>query len=367
MTQKVRRSLALLLGITLSTLLVACLEPDQDIPAEPVIDVTPEVEAAVVKGADLIGRIDFEAMHGAGILLNLEQAQDNERLREIAEANRRFEEATGLTREDLRFIVFSANTTTLDTRASREMRLEAMDAVMGIALAKPLTTEQLAQGIQAMAPEGPQPQVREMEIAGRTALVIEPQTPQQNAAYVALSPESTTVFLSLSQASLAAALTRADRGEIEVASPSLISAQTVLPVDSQFRLAFVVPNALRSKLRQAIDGAGENPQMAMLAGFLESFQDLQSLALGVGLSQEMALDLVCDLGKDESAQQAATLIKAFLAPMMKAALESSEQPSHIADSLDVSPEGSSLKLGLRLTAEDLESIGTNAENVAAGR
>jgi hypothetical protein len=331
------------------------------------MDVIPEVEAAVVAGADLVGRIDFEAMRGADILLKLEQVQTNEKLREIRDANRRFEEMTGLTREDLRFIVFSANTSTVNPRATRAAGLESLDAVVGIALTKPLTIEQLTQGIQAMGTERPAPKVTETEIAGRPALIVEPDGPEQNAAYVALSPESTTVFLTVSQASLAAALTRADRGEIEVPSPTVISAQTVISRGAQLRLAFVVPNALRSKIRETLDGDQENPQVAMVAGVLQSFKDLQSLSLGIGLSQDMALNLVCDLGSEESAQEAATLIGTVLAPMMKAALESAERPARIAESFQVVPEGSVLKLGLRLSAEDLDSIGSRAENAAAGR
>ena len=365
MTQKDRRLGALVVWMALSTLGVGCFDAEQNIPVA--VDVTPEVEAAVVAGADLIGRIDFEAMRGASILLKLEQVQNNERLRQVSDANRRFEEATGLTRDDLQVIVFSANTSTVDVRAPQEMRLESLDAVVGIALAKPLTTEQLTQGIQAIASEGPAPKVTETEIAGRPALIVEPEGPDQNAAYVALSPESTTIFLTVSQASLAAALTRTDRGEIEVASPSLISAEAVLPQGSQLRLAFVVPDALRSKIREAMNGGQENPQMAMLVGFLESFKDLQSLSLGIGLSQDMALNLAGDLGSAESAQQAATMIDMMLAPMMKAALESADQPATIAESFQVAPEGNALKIGFRLTAEDLDSIGSKAQDMAAGQ
>ena len=365
MTEKVRRLRALVVWVALSTLMVGCFEPEQNTPAA--LDVTPEVEAAVVAGADLVGRIDFEAMRGASILLKLEEAQTNERLRGVSDANKRLEEATGLTPDDLQFIIFSANTSTVDSRAPQEMRLEALDAVVGIALAKPLTIEQLTQGIQAMASEGSVPKITETEIAGRAALIVEPEGRKQNAAYVALSPESTTVFLTVSQASLAAALTRADRGEIEVASSSIISAEAVLPQGSQLRLAFVVPDALRSKIREAMNGGQENPQMAMLAGFLESFKDLQSLSLGIGLSQDMALDLAGDLGSAESAQQAATMIDMMLAPMMKAALESADQPATIAESFQVVPEGNALKIAFRLTAEDLDSIGSKAQDMAAGQ
>jgi hypothetical protein len=366
MTQMVRGLRALVFPVLLPTL-VGCVDPvsEQDLPVA--MDVTPEVEAAVVAGADLVGRIDFEAMHGANILMKLQQAQNSERLRELRDASRRFKEVTGLTREDMRFIVFSANTSTVNLGSTRAAGLESLDAVVGIALTRPLTLEQLSQGIQAMTSERPAPKVTETVIAGRTALLVEPEGPEQNAAYVALSPESTTVFVTVSQASLAAALTRADRGEIEVPSPSLISAQTVLSRGAQLRLAFVVPNALRSKIREKLDGDQENPRMAMVAGFLQSFKDLQSLSLGIGLSQDMSLNLVCDLGSEESAREAATIFGSILAPMMKAALESAEKPARIAESFQVVPEGSMLKLGLRLTADDLDSIGSRAENAAAGR
>ncbi|MGH9463370.1 MAG: hypothetical protein ACRD1X_19375 [Vicinamibacteria bacterium] len=367
MTQMVRGLRALLFPVLLSTFVMGCVGPvpEQDLPVA--MDVTPEVEAAVVAGADLVGRIDFEAMRGANILMKLQQAQNDERLRKLRDTNRRFEEVTGLTREDMRFIVFSANTSTVNMSATRAVGLESLDAVVGIALTRPLTIEQLSQGIQAIASERPAPKVTEIEIAGRTALLVEPEGPEQNAAYVALSPESTTVFLAVSKASLAAALTRTDRGEIETPSPSLISAQTVLPRGAQFRLAFVVPNALRSKIRETLDGDQENPQMAMLAGFLQSFKNLQSLSLGIGLSQDMALNLVCDLGSEKSAHEAATMIDTMLAPMMKAALDSAEQPAAIAESFNAVPEGSALKLGLRLTADDLDSIGSRVGNAAAGR
>ena len=368
MTLRVGTLSAWLFPVVSAMLLVSCLEPDQpdqDMPAT--IDLTPEVEAAVVAGADLVGRVDVEAMRGAGILLQLEET--NQKLKEIQEANRRFEDATGLRREDLRFVVFSANTTTLNLEATRHAGLEALDAVVGMALSKPLTLQQLTQGIQAMATttERPAPKVAETEIAGRPALILQPEGPEENAAYVALSPEATTIFLTVSQASLAAALTRADRGEIEVPSPSVVSAQTVLPRGTQLRLAFVVPDRLRARLRAALESDPGNAQMAMLSGFLESFKDLQSLSLGVGLSQDMSLNLICDLGSEESARKAATIIETIVAPMLKAALQSAEQSVAIPDSFQVAPDGTVLTLGLKLTAEDLDSMGSRAGRASAGR
>jgi hypothetical protein len=61
------------------------------------------------------------------------------------------------------------------------------------------------------------------------------------------------------------------------------------------------------------------------------------------------------------------MIQTMLAPMLKAALESRGTPTAIAESFRVEPEGSSLRLGLRLSAEDLDSLGSSVDPAAAGR
>jgi len=324
-------------------------------------------DAAIVSGADLVGRIDFGAMQSAPIVQKLEQAHKNERVRQVSEANRRFEEATGLKREDLRSIIFSANTGTFDANLPESERLEKVDGVIAIALAKPLTLERLTQGIQAMAADGPPPSVSRKKLAGRTVLLVRPSTPEQNAAYLATSRDGATIFLTLSETSLAVALAREHSGRYEVASASIVSAQAGMPADSQLRFAFVVPELLRSQIRGGLNNAKDNPSAAMMEGFLRNFQNIRSLSLSVGLSQDMALHLAGDLGDTESAQQAAMMIQTMLAPMLKAALESRGTPTAIAESFRVAPEGSSLRLGLRLSAEDLDSLGSSVDPAAAGR
>ena len=325
-------------------------------------------DAAIVSGADLVGRIDFGAMQSAPIVQKVEQAYKNERVRQVSEANRRFEEATGLKREDLHSIIFSANTGTFDATLPESKRLEKLDGVIAIALAKPLTLEQLTRGIQAMAADGPPPRISRKNLAGRTVLLVRPSMPEQNAAYLATSRDGATVFLTLSETSLAAALAREHSGRYQVASAPIVSAQASMPADSQLRFAFVVPELLRSQIRGGgLDNAKDNPSAAMMEGFLRNFQNIRSLSLAVGLSQDMALHLAGDLGDTESAQQAAMMIQTMLAPMLEAALESRGTPTAIAESFRVEPEGSSLRLGLRLSAEDLDSLGSSVDPAAAGR
>ena len=145
-------------------------------------------------------------------------------------------------------------------------------------------------------------------------------------------------------------------------SSELQEADDILPAGSQLRYVFIMPPAMRVKIQEKIaemeSGAAENPTMGMLYGFIKPFRNLAAISFGMKFSEKMDVSLFADLGSDEDALQAATLIQTMAVPFVTSQLarNGGGAMTDYADRLTVGSKGSSLSLAVSLSESDLEAL-----------
>jgi hypothetical protein len=179
--------------------------------------------------------------------------------------------------------------------------------------------------------------------------------------YCAPAKDEKTLFFTLNTASLQGALERVKSGTLESLSPDLASVENVLGEGSQIRIAFLLPETQRTKIREKIDEleakSQEEPGAGMILGFVKPFRQIKSTAIGILLSNDIGITYSTDLGGEEEALQASTLIETMAFPWIKAGLANmtSPKPSASAESLKIEYDASVIKLSLTLNGEEIRT------------
>jgi hypothetical protein len=265
-------------------------------------------------------------------------------------------EMTGLRPEDLLAVVVSADLAGVDLDAP-EPDIETANAVVGVHIAKALSTAKLSAALKASAPAQAS-QVSDVDLSGTPAILIRAEDENEPDIYAASGPGDTTLFVAANSASLLAALERAASGNhISLPAP-LENVRKALPADAQVTIAFLAPQELRDKIVTQLEEAKQDPAAAMTASFADPFKNIQSLALAAQCGDELQISIAGDLGSDGAATQVATLLQTMALPMIKGTVAEwvGKPPSEIDDRFDVATEGPALRIGVRMTAEDLAAL-----------
>lgn len=322
------------------------------------------IDAAIVPNADFIVRIDVNAIRQAPITRQLENTQDNPV--ESRPAYAKFQQATGLSKDDVLAVILSANTANFNfTKGTAQAGLPQLVGVAAIELGKSLTNDRLIAGLQALM-DDPQATLSRFELEGTQAVRIQSGKPDEPDTYAAISDDAKTVYLTLNQASLQATLQRARKGVVATTRPEL---QHLSYPASQAMLAFVAPQGLRDTIQTQLTKSQANPRHAMLGGFIAPFKDLQSVALGINWDTGMQIDLTGDLGAAQAATQVAALLQTMALPMLKSytARSSGKTPLNLAEQFKVSVADAALRISLRFTGDNIQAFrkGQNKDKTAA--
>jgi len=325
------------------------------------------VEAATVPDADLLLHFDLAAVRETAMGRRMEELRDSRTGTDspataVDEKRKEIEAASGLTREDVSAVRLSANVANLDLAGEEgAARMAKANAVLGIGLLKSVTLDQIEAALRVLAAGRSDVTVSRTTLNEMPAVAVRSADPSEPAAYATLSADAKTVFLALNGSSLSAALSREREGRPAKVPDDLAGVAAAVPVGAQLRLLFRAPETLRAQIRDRIEEtrarAQQDPGAGMTLGFLAPFQDLRSLAFGLRFEEDMAAVLATDLGNEQAAQQSAILIQTMILPMLQGALaeQAGASPARVAESLQVGSEGSSLRITLRITEEDLET------------
>ena len=251
-----------------------------------------------------------------------------------------------------------------------EEEILKVSGVLAFGLAKPLSREQMKSGFDVIAAEDPNFQFSEITVGIEPAFKLSSSQPDQPEVLCALAADGKAVFFSLNESSLLGALERAKNGGVENLSPGIAGVDQQLPAGSQVRWAFLLSEAQRQEIREKIDELEEKAQSepgaaGMIIGFVKPFRDIKSVAMGILLAKDMGITITSDLGGDEQALQASTIIQTMLLPMAKSAL-AQNQASPAADSLKVENSASTLKISMTVTEEDIRNgLASKKANQAA--
>jgi hypothetical protein len=323
------------------------------------------IGAAIVPSADLVARIDMKAIRATPTCKAIaDDVTGSEEAPAGApdEAKERFEKLqkiTGLTADDLLLVLLSADMDAVDLGGDDAgSNLEKAKGVLAITLAKPLPAAKLTEAMKAAVEGEEETQLEEIQVAGQAALYLTSTKPNEPTVYLASGPGDHIVFVSPTSEGLEGALQRAAGGEQVELPAALESVKGTLPAGAQFKLAFLAPDKLRQGIKDQLAEAQKDPGAAMYAGFVKPFEELKSLAIGVECGAELEIAIGGDLGTEEGATQIATLLQTMVLPMAKGGMAKAlgKEPAEIDDRFEVSATGPMLKIGVRLTQEDLDGL-----------
>jgi hypothetical protein len=330
----------------------------------------PSLNAAIVSGADLAVRVDIASARGSAIGKMFDEFQDAEKSdapvpASVPDSERwnKLMEATGLGKDDLTDILITADVENIDPEAlDNEEEILKVSGVLAFGLAKPFSREQMKAGFDVLAAEDPDFQVAETTVGSDAAFKLSSSDPEQPAVLCAPAADEKSIFFTLNESSLQGALERAKSGEFESLSPGLVGVDQQLAAGSQVRWAFLLSESQREEIRKKIDELDEQAQSepgaaGMIIGFVKPFREIKSVAMGLLLANDMKITLTGDLGGDEQALQASTIIQTMLLPLAKSTLaqQSGSKQSSAADSLKVESSASTLKISMTVTEEEIRS------------
>ena len=326
------------------------------------------MQAAIVPDADMIVRIDVEAAKAAPITQHIKAAQDDALRPEDAKARyEQFHTLTGLSEDDVRAVVFSADADRLAfDRGMTPDQFSQINAVGAIEFAKPVDLDKLAAGLRLMLEEEPSASLSKVRLRDTDVLVITDPDAGVSKVYLAPSGDPQTLFLAFNESSLEAAFQRQRQGDAPAIPATL---QTVVSADAQTSFALIAPESMRQAIQAQLSAAQNNSQAAMMAGFITPFKDLRSIAVSVRLDTDMRFDIACDLGQEQAAAQVSSMLQTMVVPMLSGmmAQSSGQPPAAISEKIKVSVEGAILRVALRFTGQDVDTYRKRTASVGQPR
>jgi hypothetical protein len=324
----------------------------------------PATDDALVPNADVIVRCNITSLRESPIGKKIEQLKTerekaNPALAEKGDREVKLEKATGLTKEDVTAILMSASLAGINSKdTTAEAVANQLPAALAVELSKPISLDQLRAAAKVITSDTPDT-VSEVKLDGVTAVVIKSSNPKEPSAYAAISTDGKTVFLTLNESSLKDALTRHRHGKPASPSPALAAAEKRLPADSQLKVVFIAPDAVRQAIKDQIasklkDGGAS---AGMLMGMFKPFENIQNVSIHAGMSTDAVLSLSAELGSAQDAAQVAVLI-----PMLQGLIPKNPQSGmpDLSTCLSCSNSGAVISVTLRLTEQDIVAANQSA-------
>lgn len=322
------------------------------------------LDAVIVPGADLTVLVDYDAIRKspAGTALLAQGDEDaTGGADEKSEQELLLEKATGLTRDSILALGFSGDLDELDPdRAARDGDFGGLHAVTALLFDRVITEEQLEAGLEVLASEGGASELDNLLLDGRRTFTIS-RNGDESALYVALSKEGRAIYLAPNSDSIGATFGREELKKRTVLTPPLEALRSEMGEDLQFRSAFVMPATLRGTLDDRISdlekGGAGNPGIGMILGLVTPFRGLTGLTMGARFSEGIDLSLTADLGGENEALQAATLLQTMVLPVIGARIFPPGGASgEGVDRLTALSDGSRLMVTAKLEAADISAL-----------
>jgi hypothetical protein len=321
------------------------------------------LDASVVPGADFSLSVDYGDVRRSAVAGSIRRAAKEGHREYREEKIRELEAATGITRDDLGAVLFTADVDELDLDSSNgPEEAEKIDAVLALSLDRAMTPEQLKSGLDILADDGGDAEVAEGELGGKPIVTVSPAAARGGGLFASLSVDGKTVFLAPSRASLEGVLSREEQGRTDRYPETLAGIEGELSKESQVKSALVIPVSLREKLeerfREAEAESLKKPGAAVVLSFVAPFRGLTSLSLETEFTEILEIRLAADLGGEEQARQAAALLQTLLLPLLKARMaeRTGVSPADLEGKIAVASAGPRLLITVKLTAEDVGAL-----------
>jgi hypothetical protein len=321
-----------------------------------------KLEAAIVPGADLLLRVDAKRAGDTPIAAVFEQfgkdqAAASGMTKQQETFKQKMEQATGLGEKDLVGVLASADIDPLNLMGSDEgPDIEKLVAVLAVQIARPMTMDQLKAGLKVLTTDPTTAVLADVvlvdeSVGGCSVLKISPAATGPFV-YVALSQDGKVVFIAPNVVSMEGVLQRSGRGKIESLASDLAATEKAMPGAPQTRLAFLLPESVRTKMKETMD-AETDPMAAMTSMYLKPFAALKSLSLGMEFSDMLSLAVVGSFSAPEDAAQVSGLVSMVL-PMLSGG-KASNPTANMIKKLNVKLDGKTLTVSIVLTADEIKA------------
>ncbi len=317
------------------------------------------VELAIVPGADVICRANFKAMSQAAVNATfLELINKQKTAHPVAGTVERLLKSMELKENDVLAALLSLDLDTISQQDLKKSMPEYELANMAFALqvAKPVAFERFKAELSAEAAQWPGIVVGATNIAGKSALVLQPFAPELPPVYCAISADGFVLYSTLNSTSMEALFKRERKSAIEQVSPDL----AILAGDSgnaQLQAAVVLPEPARAALREAFEKPKALGEIGILMamGLLQPLKALVSFSMDFAFGQVLKMNLGLEFDDETSAQQAHSLFQGVLLPMLQGALGARhDDEAHVLDKLlTCANKGRSVTVTFTLNEQDL--------------
>lgn len=327
----------------------------------------PAANAAIVPGADFVARLDLNAIRQAPIFETLSKKvmaeasiADDPSTASPGGSFDEFVKATGLGKDEAGSFFMTGDVDGLEWGAPDvSRRLQHVNVVVAVTMKKPLTHAELREGLESVMENQQNLRVEDTNVAGREALRFEKAAEGETQSFfAALSKDGHTLFLTFNQPTLAGAIEREENARFETLPPELANVESSYTTQSHAQLTFLVPEGWRQNIEEQLQSADQNPQAAMMSGFLRPLRNIQSWSLGLHFDTGMEIRLASDLGDESAAQQATMMLQMMALPMLKGAMaqSSGQTPAELDQAIQLNSQGATLSLSLRLSEQQLASL-----------
>lgn len=318
--------------------------------------VSSNVDAAVVSGADVTFSVDVAAVNKSAFATAARAEKDAAEKAEAEAIAKRFEEATGLTEDDVLYVMGSADLDSVDVNAENKAEeIKKFSGAVGVALAKSITAKQLNAGLDIILEKtGPNLSKSTATVAGTEMITLKSIDPDAPVIYVAQDKTGKLVLLSVNETGITDALKRADSGKSEKISKSVQTVEKALEANSQAKISIALSEAMKKELTNRINDMASSEGGAMMAGMATPFIGLESISIGVMFDDNLNLNLAINLGSVNSATQAMGALN-MVVSMVQGSIAQNAQlsPEEMQKKFKLETSGSSVILKVILTAKDL--------------
>jgi hypothetical protein len=318
-------------------------------------------QIAIVPGADLVGTIDIKELSKAAIFNAVPGQKSHALSRSVAARSARIKLATGLTSQDITSVLFSCQTPTIKFNApTPRQKVSAMHAMLAVELAKPVSIAQIRQAIKLEYGSEELAGVDNITINGYPALTIKAPSQKNPDIFAAMTPNNRVLLVALNTGSLSSALKRAKAGKAVREPQQLARLRKSMPPRSQVKIAAIVPDQVRNMIniqsRIMMQQAKQKPQMAGSAGVVKLFANIQTISVGILIKDDILLTVAGDLASRAAANQAGSLIKTMLIPIMQAAMDKqskSHSQLNLAKQIKIRSSSNDLFMQIRIPQNQL--------------
>jgi hypothetical protein len=331
-----------------------------------------DVSGSILPGSDMVCVINAKAIRQSEMLKQHDNDSEasSKSPSELAKKER-LQKATGLSDSNILSIVVS---TDIDSWAlySGSAGAGGITNITGVAvvnLSTNLTISRLSDGIKIMLEERKDRSLSECTIDGNKTLLVSQSGTNGMPAYIGLSPDGRSLYMSLNEKSMALALA-GRRNASDAHADAIISAENKIPRQSQVRIAMAINEETRTRIREQVgklSGIRTNDaRSAMIASFIKPLENIRSLMLNATMTTNLQANIACDLGNEENAMQVTAMLQNMLIPTLALALSGAEGKAFVglAQRLEITNNGALVNLGFFMSADDLSAL--TSQTTASG-